>query len=369
MKVEIKDIKDQKQRNTIQFFLDGLKHWYNEMCIYNGDSIMTFNRKHKLWGLKNSIILDASSTIDGVYHISEDFNVIGDERIIDHNNSTFYRIPFNTSKSNLNEKQNEYFKELAEKIEENHQKGEQTLIICHEDNSTKIENQLLRLGIKDIHIANETLREEDEELAEGSVAQAFAINWSGNVIGKNAYADFTNCWIVGTPNIPIGQYLIHYMMYTKQSNLANKKIEIAVGRFKNDDFNKVQRGFVAADIYQSLKRIQSNVKPSGKFFIINSNQAIIDLVLGQIKGTTNRKEIQLKFIQEHKNQIGSNNVDLFIDYLKNNVSLGEHSKGDICEALGISRLYRVLKADRVNALVIHGFIKVDRTKIVKLKSW
>ena len=47
------------------------------MCIYNGENIITFDRRYKLWGLKNNIILDASSNIDGVYQISDDYNVVG----------------------------------------------------------------------------------------------------------------------------------------------------------------------------------------------------------------------------------------------------------------------------------------------------
>ncbi len=368
MEININNIKDMKDRSIIKNFMEGLDNWYNEMCIYNGGNIITFNRRHMLWGLKNNIILDASSSIDGVYHISENYNVIDDSRIIDHCNSSFQLIPFNSSKSSLKENQI-FFKEITEKIKQYHSESDQTLIICHKGNYSIIVEHFLRHGITDIHIANETIRNDGEEHQEERVTQPFAINWFGNVIGKNAYADFTNCWVIGTPNISLGHYLMHYMMYAKQTNLSNKKLDIVRGNFINEEFNKVRNGFVASEIYQSLKRIQRNVKPNGNFFIVNSNHEITEQVLGQFKGTNNRKEIYLKFVLKKKEQRESNYIDSLIDYIRDKLPIGVHPKNVINKDLNINHMYRVLKADRVKALEEHGYIKINKNSIEKLKDW
>ncbi|WP_350474266.1 hypothetical protein [Psychrobacillus psychrotolerans] len=366
--LNINDIKDLTKRSAIQNCAQGIEQWYSTMCIYNGGNIITFNRKHRLWGLKNNIILDASSNIDGVYHISEDYNVVSEKRIIDHSNSTFHIIPFNTGKGNIKKHETEYFKEIAKKIKHYHKENDQTLIICHKDNFPLIEEQLLRLSINDIHVAKVTIEFGEEKRQIERVKQSFAINWFGNIIGKNEYTDFSNCWIIGTPNIPLGQYPIQYMMYSKQKDLTNKKLELIQGSFKNKIFNELKNGYVASEIYQSLKRIQRNVLPNGNFFIVNNNKTITDLVLGEIKGVKNIEEIELDFVQKKKQESESNYIDLFIDYMRE-LPIGEYPKKDITKKLNIIHLYRVLKADRVKQLETYGYIKIKGKSIEKIDLW
>ena len=363
--LNIKDIKDLSNRNAIQNCANGLEQWYSTMCIYNGGNIITFNRKHMLWGLKNNVILDASSSIDAVYQISHDYTVIDKGRIVDHENSTFYNIPFNTSKKNLQQNQNEYYKEIALKIKDYHTENDQTLIVSSKDGYKKVKDELLELGITEIHIPKQPQRENNEESREGKVTQPFAINWFGNIIGKNSYADFTQCWIISTPNIPLGHHLMHYMMYAKRKNLGKNSLELDRGKFKNAEFNKVQAGFVASEIYQSIKRIQRNTKPKGEFFIVNSNDVLIDQVLGQIEGSINRKTFDLEFVQKQKQGRESNHIDAFIDYMKLK-PVGEYSKKQISEDLGIKHLYRVLKSDRVQLLEEYNHIKVKSRSIEKV---
>ena len=367
MEVNIENFLNLKERNSVQHFLEGLELWYSTKCVYNGGNISTFNRKHMLWGLQNNIILDASSNVDGIYQISNSYKVIGEERIIDHRNSTFFHINFNTSKSNLNHNQERYFKEVAEKIVEHNERGEnnQTLIICHKDNYKKIEEQMLRLRIADIAIPNNT--DTIENNVDNVITERFAINWFGNLIGKNAYADFTQCWIIGTPNIPYEQYLIHYMMYAREEHLGNKSLDIERGRFKNNDFNKVQNGYLASEIYQSIKRIQRNERPEGDFFIVNSDKAIVKKILKQIKGTDNQQEKEFQFVQEQKKNKKRDKVDELVDYLMR-LPEGEYQKKDIIEELSLTNLNRLLTDTRVKDLVETGHININYRKIVKLKN-
>lgn len=367
MKVNIENLRNLKDRNSVQHFLEGLKLWYSTKCVYNGGNISTFNRSHMLWGLQNNIILDASSNVDGIYQISNHYKVIGEERIIDHKNSTFFHINFNSSKSNLSHNQEKYYKEVAEKIVEYNESGEnhQTLIICHKDNYKKIEEQLLKKGITDIAIPYNT--DTSENNSDKLITQRFAINWFGNLIGKNVYADFTQCWIIGTPNIPYEQYLIHYMMYAREEHLGNKSLDIERGRFKNSDFNKVQNGYLASEIYQSIKRIQRNERPEGEFFIVNSDKAIVTKILKQIKGTNNQQEIELQFVQEQKKNKKRDKVDELVEYLMR-LPVGEYQKKQVVEELGITNLNRLITDTRVKDLIETGNIIIHYRKIERLKK-
>ncbi|CAM3060957.1 hypothetical protein PASE110613_14980 [Paenibacillus sediminis] len=286
MELNIENEKDMKIRNTLLHFMAGLDQWYSTKCVYNGGNISTYNRKHKLWGLKNNIILDASAGIDGIYNLDK-FKLIGQERIVDHSNSIFTIINFNSSKSHLRQNQSKFYPEICEKIKANHKSDDKTLIICHKDNHKSILDSLYKSEIYKIGVGDEYNGEN------------FAINWFGNLIGKNEYSNFTQCWIIGTPNIPYDQYLVQYMMY-RQSDLGRKSIDIERGRFKNNDFKAVQIGYIASEIYQSIKRIQRNKMPQGRFYIVNGDKQIVSMVLSQIKGTDIVKTIEMGFQQEKK---------------------------------------------------------------------
>lgn len=358
MKVNIENEKDMKKKSTLIHFMEGLEQWYNTKCVYNNGNISTYNRKHKLWGLKNNMILDASAGMDEIYNLSK-FNLIGQERIVDHSNSVFKIIDLNSSKSHLKHNQNNFYPEICEKIKANHKPEDKTLIICHKDNHEIIKSQLHKTDIMKINVGDDEYKGED-----------YVINWFGNLIGKNEYSNFTQCWIIGTPNLSYEQYLVHYMMY-KQSDLGKKSTDIVLGRFKNDEFKAVQLGYISSEIYQSIKRIQRNATPQGDFFIINNDRGIISKVLSQVKGAE-FQTIQMDFQQEKKRENKRDNVDRFVEYVYR-LPKGMYKKKEIGSHLGITNISRILTDSRVKALlqvseigVGLGLIKVHNKYIEKL---
>jgi hypothetical protein len=357
MEVNVENEKDMKKKSTLKNFMEGLDQWYNTKCLYNGGNISTFNRKHKLWGLQNNIILDASAGIDGIYKLGK-FNLVGHERIVDHRKSQFIIIDFNTSKSHLRHNESKFYPEICEKIKTNHQSNDKTLIICHKDNRKVILEQLHKAQVTKIGMGDDYNGED------------FAINWFGNLIGKNEYSNFTQCWIIGTPNIPFEKYLIQYMMY-KQCDLGMKSTDVVRGRFKNDEFTALQIGYIASEIYQSIKRIQRNAMPQGQFFIVNNDQRIVSLVLSQIKGANNRTAMVMDFQQEAKREKRRDNVDKFVDYVYG-LPKGVYQKKDIFNAIGVTTNFnRVLTDARVKALLPTtvtglGMIQIHNKQIQKL---
>jgi hypothetical protein len=105
-----------------------------------------------LWGLDNNIILDASAGIDGAYNNKEIFIVVGQERIIDHSNSLFTIVDFNSGKSNLRINEDDFYPEICKLIKERHGATDKTLILCHKENAVRIETELLRMGVQSIGI-------------------------------------------------------------------------------------------------------------------------------------------------------------------------------------------------------------------------
>lgn len=344
------------QRNNLEMMLNGLQLWYSEKCVYNNGSISTFNPRHRLWGLENNIILDASAGIDGAYGNSEIFTLMGQERIIDHSNSKFTIIDFNSGKTSIRLNADDYFPNICSMLIERHNDADKTLIICHKEDARTIESYLKDMGIKSIGFGDDYS------------GQEYAINWFGNLVGRNDYSVFTQCWVLATPNIPYDQYLLKYMIYNR-ADLGRKPLDIDKGRFKNEVFYSFQLGYLSAEIYQSIKRIQRVDRPSGDFYIVNSDSLVVDTVLSQIKGTSNREYMKLGF-QEKKSAnkvVAPDRVDRLIEYLMG-LSAGKYQKGQIADTLGLnkSNFRHLLKDNRFLTLEKEGYVKAFNKDILVL---
>jgi hypothetical protein len=357
-----------ENRSKVRYFVEGLKLWYSSYCVANAGNISTFNPKHKHWGLQNNIILDASASIDGVYQVNQErYNVIKQTRIIDHSDCEFIHINFNSAKWKINENSNKYFNEMTRRIFQANSEGERTLIVTHKDKAELVKKKLIKLaGVQNVWLDRvDKVNDMDYD------GQPFAVAWYGNLIGKNHYEEFNNVWFISTPNIPLEQYLIHYMQYAHKT-LGNKGIDVFKGRFKNDDFKSVQVGYIAAEMYQSLKRIQRVPKPKGKFYIVNRDLEVVNMVLNQIKGASITKIVdELDFVKKQKEEKEKekkrDQVEQFRDYVKK-LEKGKYAKQDISKTLKISKLSRILEDSRVRELLpTHaGIIRLHKHHIERL---
>ncbi|WP_169083272.1 hypothetical protein [Paenibacillus sp. PL91] len=336
------------QRNNLETMIKGLPLWYSNNNIYNNGNISTFDQRHHLWGLDNNIILDASAGIDGAYNSKDIFTVVGQERLIDHSNSLFTIVDFNSSKSNLRLNEDDFYPEICKMIKERHSTADKTLILCHKENAERIELTLHRMEVNSIGVDDKYTNQE------------YAINWFGNLVGRNDYSDFTQCWILGTPNIPYEQYLLKYMIYNN-SDLGRKSLDLHSGRFKNNEFRSNQMGYIAAELYQSIKRIQRNEMPSGQFFLVNNDSEIVETVLGQIKGSGSREYLNLEFEEKRTSTkvVAPDRVERLIEYLKSLPS-GKYQKNEIAKVLEFSgsNFSSLFKDSR--------FIALDQTGCIKL---
>lgn len=349
------------ERTTITNFVNELQLFYSSQCIYNSGNISTHNPKHKHWGLNNNIILDASAGIDGVYSCNPPkFYLINQSRIVDHSQCKFNIIKFNSSKTKVNTYSEQYFSEMAQRIIENKKDNDKVLVVGHKDFAEKIHEQLILLHDENDIWIDKRDKKNDKDYAD----QSIAISWYGNLIGKNWAENFTQVWLISTPNIPIEQYLIHFLHYS-DDKIGNKSTEITKGKYKNTMFNDIQRGYIASEMYQSLKRIQRVAVPKGEFFITCEDEEVINMVLSQFKNATVTNEIELDFVKQlqeekekqkelrkqerHENR-KPDQVDLFIEHIMT-LKKGKYKKSDIASELSITKLNRVLTDVRTKSLL------------------
>ncbi|MGX1902024.1 hypothetical protein ACT3HK_11825 [Thermolongibacillus altinsuensis] len=353
---EIKGTKDRERKLELKKFLNTVSLCYDKsiLAILNSEKICTLNRKHTHWGLKNNIILDASAAIDGVYVANPNkYYIRKQTRLIDHSDSEFYHVKMKTSKSAIGANKKKYFKKIIEMLQERHVEGEKTLLVIHKKLADELYTYMQKTFGEDVW------KDKDKETDPEYKNQSYAISWFGNLIGKNTFADFDNVWVLGTPNIPLNHYLIHYMQYA-QTTLGKNQLKVYEGKFVNPKFRAIQDGYIAAEIYQSIKRIQRNPKPRGKFYIVINDEKIVHKVFGQMRNAKLTDTIEVKEEQKEKSTNKQPiKIDKVADYMLQLIENGEKKieKSLIREQYRSIRFSELEKHPKIQPLIKSGKIK------------
>ena len=342
MQTEIRKANDLETKRKLEHFLDTVTLFYdkNVLAMHNSRELYTLNRKHKHWGLQNNIILDASARIDGVYEVHEKFQLQRQTRLIDHSESQFIHVKMNSSKSAIGANQKKYFEKIIQMIQERHVDGEKTLLVIQKRFADTLYSHIKKAFKDDVW------REKEKETDPDYNNQPYAIAWFGNLIGKNTFSDFDNVWILGTPNIPNAHYLIHYMQYADKTLGKNGLQVDNRGKFKNSKFRAIQEGYIAAEIYQSLKRVQRNPKPKGKFYIVTKDEEIVHIVLKEMKNAKLTETIEVKDEQKEKSANKQpTKIDLIVQYISQLIANGQKKihKSDVQKQFGTIVWNRVKK--------------------------
>lgn len=353
------DLIDNKYRQQVKNFLELLELMYGTKLTYFQGSLSTFNRKHRVWMIPDgvNIIMDASATIEKrLYSLSDKFEIKRQERIIDHSNSHFVFVKFNSSKTNIKNNEQEYFKEISKLIKKYRKENERVLVVLHKENRNKMRDALINEKIYSVAVGDDY---------EG---ESVAINWLNNLIGKNDYADFEHVMIVGNPNIPMQVYLQYYMQYAEKDDLGRKDLGIIQGKFNNEIFEDIKIGNVSAEIYQCLKRIQRVPKPRGKFWIVNNNLDVVSKITNELKGLNfkgdnkNVHVINFEFEEKKQEAKPKTKLDLIIEHLRS-LPIGEYTKSDISQQIKIDKTNfgKYIKHRRISEL---KFVEVTTRKII-----
>ncbi|WP_415803220.1 hypothetical protein, partial [Cytobacillus oceanisediminis] len=272
------------------------------------------------------------------------------------NNSTAYRVNFNSGKQSINKNKENFFKSISSLITRNKQNEDKVLIVCLKSHIYELQTALEREGMLSIGLGDDYKNEK------------VAINWFGNLIGKNNYKDFSQCWIIGTPNIPIEAHLINYL----QNSISGAKIEgpvhIKKGRFKEDKYKLLQVSHLACEIYQSIKRIQRNIMPNAKYYIVNSDEEVFQLATNKMKNLKIGKIVELGIQKDDKRKKTKENKVLnLVNYIKN-LTPGVYPKKQVREVLNLSsnNFSRYLNPEiiEIKELIDSGKLIIEKQKLI-----
>jgi hypothetical protein len=357
----LSNLRKQDKLQDVVEFLPLLEILYSNECIYNNGRISSYNQLHKLWGLKNNIILDANGTIDHLYGLSDRFFVKDESRFLNHSSSTINWINCNSSKSFIQRNHKAFFGNICNLIKAKKKDGDKVLIIVHKAFEETLLQHLQQYGLYNVGVGDSY---QDESIA---------INHFYNLIGKNTYSHFNQCWLLGTPNIPMESHVLHWQQYLQSKldgyelTMYSDKIEY---KFREQVFEKIRVGHIVGELYQSAKRIQRNNQPKAEIFIVTKSVDIIRGVTNEMKNILEGERIDLDIGSNKKNsERKPTHSDAFVRYL-NCLSPGIYPKKEIREVLGIKQanFNRCLKDYRVQDMIADKLISVHHNKIEKHRT-
>ncbi len=258
--------------------------------MYNGKRLATYNKDALRWKLSNNVILDANAGIDRRYTHAKDIAVISPPKIIDHSDTTFHWIKNNSSKSNINKRQREYYEKVCELVKAKHGEDDKTLIVTHNQHERFLIDCLREHGFYRIGVGS-AYKGED-----------IAVAHFGAIIGQNYWRDFNKVWVIASPNLPMEVYPLHWSFFSGLAirNHSRKMYPVKSKgryRFKNEKFEDVRHGSLVSEIYQAIKRINREGRVSSEIYVVHSDEDVVNEVRNQLRnvkiGPTTRLDIDL----------------------------------------------------------------------------
>lgn len=344
-------------KSMIKNYIEGIKYFFNNsFTIAYGGRIYAYNPNLKYFMLDNNIMLDASGKFLELYKISNMFKVIDSERIIQHSNTTLTFIQ-NNSTTNAIEKNEDYFKVLADYIKVNITEDDKVLIIGRRNDEKNKDDDLESLS-KYIEFEKDKIE---------------FINYDA-MRGKNDWGDFNKCFCVHTPNKPFHFYPLQYLYYKEDSLLSDDELEIErkstnMG-FKDETLENLRITDVVSSIYQGLKRINRNNDKECNYYVVVKDKRIQNLLIEQFNDLKEIKYDELKFEKSEYDMTKRNANSYSTKFIKliKTISQGEYKKKDICIKLGMkdSKHFsdKVLTKDVKEFINTNSYIKIEGQKII-----
>ncbi|KRE70865.1 DEAD/DEAH box helicase [Paenibacillus sp. Soil750] len=357
------------KRDIIGFF-EKLEVLATNRAIFSGGNgyerqIRTFNPRHKLWGLENNVILDASGNLDNSYRNSNQFIIHEYPRLADYSNSKIHLLKCGSSYSSIYSNRKEYFKKMCGLFSERYQSDKKALIIVHEAYEAELREELLKSGFNSIGIGDDY----NDEL--------IAINHFGNIIGVNKYRDFNQCWVIGTFNLPMDVYALKWYQYSNNAvsdfMSYSSYCDRTSRKFDDPHLEQMRKSTLIGDIYQAVKRIQRNLLPHAEIFVAIKQEEIFEAVANELKGIKRGEIIELSFGNEKKKSERITATDKILMHIKVGMRKGEqlskkefrtHPSVDLSE----KNLARNLRHPSVQHWRDIGLFDIVGNKIIKLKE-
>lgn len=322
--------------------IESLRYYFNtdKLLIDTGEIYSCNLDIQHLEGFNKTILLDASASFVELYQSSM-FKINCAERIIDHGNTTFIHVDYNTTNTAKNynlEKQ----KQIRNYISNNLDKKDKAVVFASKD-----EVDSCKYNFEHGQIAVET--------------------FSGSR-GKNDWATYNKAFVVHTQSLPPYAYIFQYLYYfpKEASNIIgdNKAIEFKNGTGRQWSFvnNKRLHWFritdIASNFYQAVKRVDRNKFDrinSVELHVLCSNAQVIEIVKKQLKGL---KEVKYIELNSNKKKVAITQIaDANRIYeVLNNLSDGTYKLAEVremCEINHRESFNRALKCLEEEGITLH----------------
>jgi hypothetical protein len=332
--------------DEVKSFIRGLSVLYSRPCVYNGGRLVTQDDTRQRWGLENNVILDANGQIDYTYELDEHIHIDRQTPIVNHSNWRLYSVTFNSSRSQIRRTTN-YIDVVATEIVKRKRPTDKTLVVTSKD---QVDEWKRRLSVEGVEVA-----------------------YFGNIIGKNDWRDFTQVWVVVSPNYRMEDYAVHWAAVTGRDLVDVDLTMVAKNgalRFTNKEIEAVRFRTILGEIYQAVKRVNRENKLDCEVYVVHKDHEIVRQLKKLLQGINYGGDIPIDIQYRAGRRKSSNDkrVDRLITYLKT-LPPGVYSKSDIRQAVGIDRknFGTVLKHVKVRQLVEAGVIRIHRTSIEVLR--
>lgn len=259
-------------REKVQDIEEKLEHikgvYQADHLFYNDGNLAGVNLEYGHWNeVPNTIILDATGSIDHAYKSSDRFEVLDQERFIDYSKSKLHLFTnFKASMGHIGSNSKAYFKQMAEYIKCNENEG-RILIITHKRYYPSVKENLLMNGCSEQDIF--VHEDQEEPISDAKIV----INWFGNVVGSNSYQWFKQCYILGLPHLPFHKYVSDFIIHRSKPTYQ-MGMKFNRGKFKNGTFRNIQNSFLTKELYQAMKRVGRDPLPEVEWYVVLDDKEI-----------------------------------------------------------------------------------------------
>lgn len=316
--VKIKDSSYRHSKEELKV-LDKIEILLNQKFFISQHKFISYEKEAKLYKLKNNILLDANGSFDYRYLLSNDFEVMKQEKKFDYSNTELFHYKVKTTKTELRKIQAKIHEKAVSEVDwENTNK---ILFVTDKNNKESLEKEIIRYLRVYGHSLEKIQENYDKEIS---------IDHFGNLIGKNNYRKCDSIVLTKTPNYAYNSYVMDYC-YRNDDIVDGTIIE----PFKNKDIEKIRISTLAGEFYQALKRINRDNELKAKIYLFTDAQDAIEIVRDQLMN------VQYKAVEVegdyNTNNRPKNHLNRVKDILLRNKKEGkkEVNKKEIREELDI----------------------------------
>lgn len=261
---------ENKDYQTIYEKLEDLREFFIGRCIADSMSYSKLNEivlqvpnySMDMWGVNNNIVLDATASMDLSYQYKDDiFQILHQKNVFNHKYWNIHCLDINCTTYGRTRKYINFYDEVNKIIKEN---GEDSFFV----------------------MAN--LYDDEEPTYKGSNQRRKkhiffgTVGHQGNLNGRNDFADKTNYINADYIYENDRSYILKYLYYNRNAEIENWRS--VAGKFLDEKLEEFKIYEVSRNLYQSIKRVNRNMKYISNIFFLSHREEITKLTLSMLYG-------------------------------------------------------------------------------------